>query len=101
MALHECERRGGVGARVELREDVVDARAGLSAGTAVAGHATIGAGTLLGIGSVVIDNVRLDAGAIVGGGSVVTRHAPTGSKLYGVPAHPVPAMRRFGPTPRE
>jgi UDP-3-O-[3-hydroxymyristoyl] glucosamine N-acyltransferase len=80
---------------------VVDARAWLSAGTAVAGHATIGAGTLLGIGSVVIDNVRLDAGAIVGGGSVVTRHAPTGSKLYGVPAHPVPAMRRFGPTPRE
>jgi UDP-3-O-[3-hydroxymyristoyl] glucosamine N-acyltransferase len=58
---------------------VVDARAWLSAGTAVAGHATIGAGTLLGIGSVVVDNVRLDAGAIVGGGSVVTRHAPTGS----------------------
>ena len=80
---------------------VIDARAWLSAGTAVAGHATIASGALLGIGSVVIDNVNLDAGVLVGGGSVVTKHAAAGSKLYGVPAHPVPTMRRFGPTPRE
>ena len=80
---------------------VIDARAWLSAGTAIAGHATIAADALLGIGSVVIDNVAIDAGALVGGGSVVTRHAAAGSKLYGVPAHPVPTMRRFGPTPRE
>ncbi len=80
---------------------VIDARAWLSAGTAIAGHATIAADALLGIGSVVIDNVIIDAGALVGGGSVVTKHAAAGSKLYGVPAHPVPSMRRFGPTPRE
>ena len=80
---------------------VVDARAWLSAGTAIAGHATIAADALLGIGSVVIDNVAIDAGALVGGGSVVTRHAAAGSKVLGVPAHPVPTMRRFGPTPRE
>jgi UDP-3-O-[3-hydroxymyristoyl] glucosamine N-acyltransferase len=80
---------------------VVEARAWLSAGTAIAGHATIAREALLGIGSVVIDNVMLDAGVLVGGGSVVTRHAAAGSKLYGVPARPVPTMRRFGPTPRD
>jgi UDP-3-O-[3-hydroxymyristoyl] glucosamine N-acyltransferase len=80
---------------------VVDARAWLSAGTAVAGHAAIEEDALLGIGSVVIDNVQIEAGVLVGGGSVVTRNAPAGTKLYGVPAHPVPTMRRFGPTPRE
>jgi UDP-3-O-[3-hydroxymyristoyl] glucosamine N-acyltransferase len=79
---------------------VVDERAWLSAGTAIAGHATIAADALLGIGSVVIDNVRLDAGVLVGGGSVVTRDAVAGTKLVGVPAHPVATMRRFGPTPR-
>jgi UDP-3-O-[3-hydroxymyristoyl] glucosamine N-acyltransferase len=78
----------------------VEARAWLSAGTAIAGHARVAEGTLLGIGSVVVDNVDLEAGVLVGGGSVVTKHAPAGTKLYGVPAHPVPTMRRFGPTPR-
>ena len=80
---------------------VIDPRAWLSAGTAIAGHSTIAAGALLGIGSVVIDNINIDAGVLVGGGSVVTRHAAAGSKLHGVPAHPVPTMRRFGPTPRD
>lgn len=76
-------------------------RAWLSAGTAIAGHATIGAGALLGIGSVVVDNVDLEPGVCSGGGSVVTRHARAGARLQGVPAHEVPAMRRFGPTPRD
>jgi UDP-3-O-[3-hydroxymyristoyl] glucosamine N-acyltransferase len=80
---------------------VVEARAWLSAATAVAGHASIAADALLGIGSVVIDNVAIHEGVLVGGGSVVTRDAAAGSKLYGVPAHPVPRMRRFGPTPRD
>ena len=80
---------------------IVEARAWLSAATAVAGHASIASGALLGIGSIVIDNVDIRAGVLVGGGSVVTKEAPAGSKLYGVPAHPVPAMRRFGPTPRD
>ena len=79
----------------------VEERAWLSAATAVAGHASIAADALLGIGSVVIDNVAIHEGALVGGGSVVTRDAPPDSKLYGVPAHPVPRMRRFGPTPRD
>ena len=47
------------------------------------------------------DNVAIHEGVLVGGGSVVTRDAAAGSKLYGVPAHPVPTMRRFGPTPRD
>ena len=42
----------------------VGARAWLSAGTAIAGHATIGAGALLGIGSVVVDNVELEPGVL-------------------------------------
>ncbi len=79
---------------------IIEARAWLSAGTAVAGHARIAERALLGIGSIVVDNVSLDAGVLVGGGSVVTRHAAAGERLLGVPAHPVPAMRRFGPTPR-
>ncbi|HKU86409.1 MAG TPA: DapH/DapD/GlmU-related protein [Casimicrobiaceae bacterium] len=80
---------------------VVEARAWLSAATAVAGHASIAANALLGIGSVIIDNVAIHEGVLVGGGSVVTRDAAAGSKLYGVPARHVPRMRRFGPTPRE
>ncbi|MGE5171680.1 MAG: hypothetical protein ACM3JC_15060 [Rudaea sp.] len=80
---------------------VVEPRAWLSAGTAIAGHARIAMNGLLGIGSVVVDNVCLNAGVRVGAGSVVTKSAPAGQKLYGVPAHPVPAMRGFGPTPRD
>src|SRR5882672_5121977 len=76
---------------------VIEARAWLSAGTAIAGHARIAADALLGIGSVVIDNVVIDAGARIGGGSVVTKHTQPGETLYGVPAHPVASMRRFGP----
>ena len=76
-------------------------RAWVSAGTAIAGHATIGANALLGIASVVVDNVGIGADAMVGGGSVVIRDASAGSTLHGVPARPVAAMRRFGPTPRE
>jgi UDP-3-O-[3-hydroxymyristoyl] glucosamine N-acyltransferase len=79
----------------------IAARAWLSAGTAIAGHATIAANALLGIGSVVVDNVGVGADAMVGGGSVVIKDASAGSKLHGVPAQPVAAMRRFGPTPRE
>jgi UDP-3-O-[3-hydroxymyristoyl] glucosamine N-acyltransferase len=79
----------------------IAARAWVSAGTAIAGHATIGAGGLLGIGSVVIDNVDIGADAMVAGGSVVTRPAGAGAKLHGIPAQPVAAMRRFGPTPRD
>ena len=79
----------------------VEARAWLSAATAVAGHASIAADALLGIGTVVIDNVTIHEGVLVAGGSVVTRDAAAGSKLCGVPAHPVPTMRRFGPTPRD
>jgi UDP-3-O-[3-hydroxymyristoyl] glucosamine N-acyltransferase len=79
---------------------VIGERAWLSAGTLIAGHARVAAGALLGIGSVVVDNVNLDEGVLVGGGSVVTKHAAAGEKLYGVPAHPVASMRRFGPTPR-
>ena len=79
----------------------VEARAWLSAGTAIAGHATIAADGVLGIGSIVVDNVALEAGVRVGGGSVVTKDAAAGQSLYGVPAHPVPVMARFGPTPRD
>jgi UDP-3-O-[3-hydroxymyristoyl] glucosamine N-acyltransferase len=91
-----------VGSLVYVSHGVtVEARTWLSAGTAIAGHARIAADGVLGIGSVVVDNVALEAGVRVGGGSVVTKSAPAGQKLYGVPAHPVPAMRRFGPTPRD
>ncbi|HEV8500756.1 MAG TPA: DapH/DapD/GlmU-related protein [Casimicrobiaceae bacterium] len=80
---------------------IVGARAWLSAGTAVAGHSHIADGALLGIGSIVVDNVTIGTGARVGGGSVVVRHADAGENLLGVPAAAVPAMRRFGPTPRD
>jgi serine acetyltransferase len=48
----------------------------------------------------VIDNIDVGADAMVAGGGVVTRAAPAGAKLHGVPAQPVATMRRFGPTPR-
>jgi UDP-3-O-[3-hydroxymyristoyl] glucosamine N-acyltransferase len=91
-----------VGSLVYISHGVsVEARAWLSAGTAIAGHATIAADGVLGIGSVVVDNVALEASARVGGGSVVTKDAAAGQSLYGVPARPVPVMAHFGPTPRE
>jgi UDP-3-O-[3-hydroxymyristoyl] glucosamine N-acyltransferase len=73
----------------------------VSASAAVAGHSTLGANALLGIGAVIIDNIELAPGVIVGGGGVVTRAAAAGEKLVGVPARHTPALRRFGPTPRE
>ena len=73
----------------------------VSASAAVAGHASIGANAVLGIGAVVIDNVALESGVIVGGGGVVTRAAKAGEKLVGVPARHAPALRAFGPTPRD
>jgi UDP-3-O-[3-hydroxymyristoyl] glucosamine N-acyltransferase len=72
----------------------------ISAATAVAGHAHIGEGGLIGIGAIVVDNVETGPGVIVGGGSVVTRDAPADDKLIGVPARSVPKLRRFGLTPR-
>ena len=80
---------------------VIGARSWLSAGTAVAGHASIGEGALLGIGSIVVDNVEIGASVLVGGGSVVTRRAEAGENLLGVPAAKVASIRRFGPTPRD
>ena len=80
---------------------VVGERAWISAGTAIAGHATIDASALLGIGAVVVDNVSIGANTIIAGGAVVTRSAGADAKLQGVPAQPVAAMRRFGATPRE
>jgi len=80
---------------------VVESRAWVSAGTAIAGHAAIEAAALLGIGAVVVDNVAIGANAMVAGGAVVTRSARAAARLQGVPAQPVAAMRRFGPTPRD
>ena len=91
-----------IGSLVYVSHGVVVApRTWLSAGTAIAGHAMIASDALLGIGAVVVDNVDLGAGVVVAGGSVVTRAASAGTKLLGVPAQPVAAMRRFGPTPRD
>lgn len=91
-----------IGSLVYISHGVnIESRSWLSAGTAVAGHASVGERALLGIGSIVVDNVDLGVDVRVGGGSVVTRNAGEGEKLVGVPAHPVPALRRFGPTPRE
>jgi UDP-3-O-[3-hydroxymyristoyl] glucosamine N-acyltransferase len=79
---------------------VIEEKVWISASTAIAGHARIGEAGLIGIGTVVVDNVATGVGVLVGGGSAVTRSAEAGAKLVGVPAHPVPALRRFGPTPR-
>ena len=78
----------------------IGAGAWVSASAAVAGHSTVGANGLLGIGAIVIDNIAMETGVIVGAGAVVTRAAKAGEKLVGVPAHPTPSLRRFGPTPR-
>ncbi len=77
------------------------ANAWVSSSAAVAGHSHIGATSVLGIGAIVIDNITTEPGVIVGAGGVVTRAAMTGEKLVGVPARHTPALRRFGPTPRE
>jgi len=79
---------------------VIEDKVWLSASTAVAGHARIGTGGLIGIGATVVDNVETGSGVLVGAGSVVTRNAEAGDKLVGAPARHVPTLRRFGPTPR-
>lgn len=79
----------------------VGAGAWLSASASIAGHAAIGDRALLGIGTTVVDNVRLEPAVVSGAGSVVARSVPAGTTIQGVPARPVPAMRRFGPTPRQ
>jgi UDP-3-O-[3-hydroxymyristoyl] glucosamine N-acyltransferase len=79
---------------------LIEDKVWISAATAIAGHAHIGEGGLIGIGAIVVDNVETGPGVIVGGGSVVTRNAPADDKLIGVPARSVPKLRRFGLTPR-
>jgi len=68
--------------------------------TPVACMVYLGHGTIIGENAIVIDNVAMEAGVIVGGGGVVTRAAAAGERLVGVPARHAPALRRFGPTPR-
>jgi UDP-3-O-[3-hydroxymyristoyl] glucosamine N-acyltransferase len=113
IGAHSCVCRGmlsdttvgdsaKVGSLVYLSHGTtVGDHAWVSASAAVAGHASIGANAVLGIGAVVIDNVALEPGVIVGGGGVVTRAAKAGEKLVGVPARHAPALRAFGPTPRD
>jgi UDP-3-O-[3-hydroxymyristoyl] glucosamine N-acyltransferase len=113
IGAHSCVCRGmlsdttigdsaKVGSLVYLSHGTtLGAHAWVSASAAVAGHASIGANAVLGIGAVVIDNVALEPGVIVGGGGVVTRAAKAGEKLVGVPARHAPALRAFGPTPRD
>jgi UDP-3-O-[3-hydroxymyristoyl] glucosamine N-acyltransferase len=113
IGAHSCVCRGmlsdttigdtaKVGSLVYLSHGTtVASHAWISASAAVAGHASIGANAVLGIGAVVIDNVALESGVIVGGGGVVTRDAKAGEKLVGVPARHAPALRAFGPTPRD
>lgn len=113
IGAHSCVCRGmlsdttvgdsaKVGSLVYLSHGTtVGDHAWVSASAAVAGHASIGANAVLGIGAIVIDNVALEPGVIVGGGGVVTRAAKAGEKLVGVPARHAPALRAFGPTPRD
>lgn len=79
---------------------VIEDKVWISASTAIAGHARIGASGLIGIGTIVVDNVATGPGVVVGAGSVLTRSAGAGDKLVGIPARQVPTLRRFGPTPR-
>jgi UDP-3-O-[3-hydroxymyristoyl] glucosamine N-acyltransferase len=79
---------------------LIEDKVWISAATAIAGHAHIGADGLIGIGAIVVDNVETGPGVIIGAGSVVTRDAPADDKLVGVPARSVPKLRRFGLTPR-
>jgi UDP-3-O-[3-hydroxymyristoyl] glucosamine N-acyltransferase len=79
---------------------VVEDNVWISASTSIAGHSHLGEASLIGIGTTIIDNVMTEPDVLIAAGSVVIRDARAGEKLAGVPARPVPALRRFGPTPR-
>jgi len=67
-----------------------DARAGdwcsLMVRADVAGKATLGEGVFAGSHSFILPGLRIGDNAVVGAGSVVTRNAPAGSTMFGVPA---------------
>jgi UDP-perosamine 4-acetyltransferase len=56
---------------------------------ALAGHVSVGAGSLLGIGCTVIPGIRIGRQVTVGAGSVVIADVPDGATVVGVPARPL------------
>ncbi len=60
-------------------------------------HPTIGDHCVLGAGSTVLGPITIGAHSVVGAGAVVVRDAPERSLLVGVPAHPRPQRRDYGP----
>ncbi|WP_207454975.1 serine O-acetyltransferase EpsC [Desertivibrio insolitus] len=60
-------------------------------------HPTIGDHVVLGAGSTVLGPITIGAHSVVGAGAVVVRDAPERSLLVGVPAHPRPQRRDYGP----
>ena len=68
---------------------VIGAHAHVSPGARLAGAVTVGDGTHVGIGATVLQSVRIGRDVMVGAGTVVLRDLPDGSRVAGVPAHPI------------
>lgn len=74
----------------------VDDFATLTAGVSLAGAVTVGEAAYLGMNASVRQRLTVGAGAVVGMGAAVLSDIPEGETWAGVPARPLPVVRRDG-----
>jgi sugar O-acyltransferase (sialic acid O-acetyltransferase NeuD family) len=73
-----------------LEHDVrIGAHAHVSPGARLAGGVIVGEGAHIGIGATVLRGVHIGRDVMVGAGTVVLRDLADGSRVAGVPAHPI------------
>jgi len=67
-------------------ECVIDDGVHICPGVHLAGRATVGRASWVGIGTTVVDRVRIGSNVMIGAGAVVVNDIPDGVIAYGVPA---------------
>ena len=61
----------------------------LAPGSQLLGRVVLEDQVFVGAGAIILPGIRVGRGSVIGAGAVVTRNVPPGSKVAGVPAHPL------------
>ncbi|WP_237214363.1 acetyltransferase [Falsiroseomonas oryziterrae] len=74
-------------------DNVVESAAHVAPGCALAGTVRVGARALVGVGSAVRPGISIGQDAVIGAGSAVVSDVPSGARVGGAPARPLPPPR--------